>query len=38
MARPAKEGLDYFPLDVGIFEDEKIEAIAGNLVLKENLR
>lgn len=23
MARPAKEGLDYFPLDVGIFEDEK---------------
>ncbi|MGH2152973.1 DUF4373 domain-containing protein, partial [Enterococcus faecalis] len=24
MARPAKECLDYFLLDVGIFEDEKI--------------
>lgn len=29
MARPEKIGLDYFPLDVDIFEDEKIEAIAG---------
>ena len=24
MARPTKEGLDYFPLYVDIFEDEKI--------------
>ncbi|EPI2217592.1 DUF4373 domain-containing protein, partial [Enterococcus hirae] len=24
MARPTKEGLDYFPLDVDVFEDEKI--------------
>lgn len=24
MARPKKKGLDYFPLDVGIFEDEKL--------------
>ncbi|EOS7999081.1 DUF4373 domain-containing protein [Enterococcus hirae] len=34
MARPIKDGLDYFPLDVGIFEDEKIEAIAGEFGLK----
>lgn len=37
MARPAKEGLDYFPLDVGIFEDEKIEAIAGEFGIKGEL-
>lgn len=37
MARPAKEGLDYFPLDVGIFEDEKIEAIAGEFGVKGEL-
>lgn len=24
MARPKKKGLDYFPLDVGIFEDERL--------------
>ncbi|MFV0289851.1 MAG: DUF4373 domain-containing protein [Mangrovibacterium sp.] len=27
MARPTKKGMDYFPLDVDFFEDEKIEAI-----------
>ena len=37
MARAAKEGLDYFPLDVGIFEDEKIEAIAGEFGIKGEL-
>ena len=37
MARPVKEGLDYFPLDVGIFEDEKIEAIAGEFGVKGEL-
>lgn len=37
MARPTKEGLDYFPLDVGIFEDEKIEAIAGEFGIKGEL-
>ena len=25
MARPFKQGLQYFPLDVNIFEDEKIQ-------------
>lgn len=34
MARPTKEGIDYFPLDVDVFEDEKIEAIAGEFGLK----
>ncbi len=29
MARPRKQGLDYFPLDVDIFSDEKVIAIAG---------
>jgi len=29
MARPQKTGLEYFPLDVDYFEDEKIEAISG---------
>lgn len=29
MARPIKKGLDYFPLDVDFFDDEKIEAIQG---------
>jgi hypothetical protein len=29
MARPSKQGLDYFPLEVDIFENEKIEAISG---------
>jgi len=34
MARPVKEGLDYFPLYVDIFEDEKIEAISGEFGIK----
>ena len=37
MARPKKNGLDYFPLDVDIFEDEKIEAIAGEFGPKGEL-
>lgn len=37
MARPTKSGLDYFPLDVDIFEDEKIEAIAGEFGSKGEL-
>lgn len=37
MARPKKNGLDYFPLDVDIFEDEKIEAIAGEFGTKGEL-
>lgn len=37
MARPTKSGLDYFPLDVDIFEDEKIEAIAGEFGIKGEL-
>lgn len=34
MARPNKIGLDYFPLDVDIFEDEKIMAISGEFGIK----
>ena len=34
MARPVEEGLDYFPLYVDIFEDEKIEAISGEFGIK----
>lgn len=34
MARPNKQGLDYFPLDVGIFENEKILAISGEFSVK----
>lgn len=37
MARPTKDGLDYFPLDVNVFEDEKIEAIAGEFGIKGEL-
>lgn len=29
MARPRKSGLDYFPFDVGFFEDDKIACISG---------
>lgn len=28
MARPVKDGLDYFPFDVQFFDDEKIVAVA----------
>lgn len=34
MARPKKDGLDYFPMDVYFFNDEKIEAISGEFGLK----
>ena len=34
MARPNKIGLDYFPLDVDIFEDEKVSAISGEFGIK----
>jgi hypothetical protein len=34
MARPIKQGLDYFPLDVDFFHDEKIEAISGEFGIK----
>lgn len=37
MARPLKEGLFYFPLSVRVFEDEKIEAIAGEFGIKGEL-
>lgn len=34
MARPRKNGLDYFPFDVDFFNDEKIVAIAGEFGVK----
>lgn len=34
MARPKKKGLDYFPFDVNLFEDEKIRAISGEFGIK----
>ena len=34
MARPKKMGLDYWPFDVGFFEDEKIQAIGGEFGIK----
>lgn len=37
MARPVKDGLDYFPFDVDTFEDEKIEAISGEFGIKGEL-
>jgi len=37
MARPVKQGLDYFPLDVDFFEDEKLEAISGEFGIKGEL-
>ncbi len=37
MARPSKTGLDYFPLDVDFFDDEKIEAISGEFGIKGQL-
>jgi hypothetical protein len=37
MARPLKKGLDYFPLDVDIFEDDKIEPISGEFGIKGEL-
>lgn len=37
MARPNKIGLDYFPLDVDFFNDEKIGAISGEFGIKGEL-
>lgn len=37
MARPQKQGLDYFPLDVDFFYNEKIEAISGEFGIKGEL-
>jgi hypothetical protein len=37
MARPIKQGLDYFPLDVDFFNDEKIEAVSGEFGIKGEL-
>jgi hypothetical protein len=37
MARPTKNGLDYFPFDVDFFDDEKIEAISGEFGIKGEL-
>lgn len=34
MARPKKQGLDYFPLDVDFFSNEKILAISGEFAVK----
>ena len=34
MARPPKRGLDYFPLDVNMFEDEKVMAISKEFGIK----
>lgn len=34
MARPNKTGLDYFPLDIDFFDDEKIVAISGEFGIK----
>lgn len=34
MARPNKSRLDYFPLDVDIFDDEKVSAISGEFGYK----
>ena len=34
MARPNKTGLDYFPLDIDFFDDEKITAISGEFGIK----
>lgn len=34
MARPTKKGLDYFPLDVNIFDNPRVAAISGEFQLK----
>lgn len=34
MARPHKKGLDYFPWDVGGFDDKKVQLISGEFGLK----
>ncbi|MGN0875353.1 MAG: DUF4373 domain-containing protein [Akkermansia sp.] len=37
MARPRKQGVDYFPFDVDFFQDEKIVAIGGEFGIKGEL-
>lgn len=37
MARPIKRGLDYFPFDVDLFEDEKVICVAGEFGLKAEI-
>jgi hypothetical protein len=37
MARPNKQGIDYFPFDVDFFNDEKIGAISGEFGIKGEL-
>lgn len=37
MARPNKTGLDYFPLDVDFFADEKMAAISGEFGIKGDI-
>ena len=37
MARPVKDGLDYFPSDVGIFDDEILIGISGDFGTKGEL-
>lgn len=34
MARPNKDGLDYFPFDVDMFDDEKVVAVSGEFGIK----
>ena len=37
MARPIKQGLDYFPLDVDFFDDEVVDGISGEFGIKGEL-
>lgn len=37
MARPQKQGIDYFPFDVDFFDDDKVEAISGEFGVKGEL-
>lgn len=37
MARPRKQGLDYFPLDVDFFEDDKVVMVSGEFGLKSEI-
>ena len=34
MARPLKDGIDYFPFDVGFLQDKKIRLIKGEYGIK----
>lgn len=37
MARPIKRGLDYFPFDIDLFQDEKVVCVAGEFGLKAEI-